>query len=621
MKVSVFENKSDIAVYVAKEIAALIRNNDLNGKNTVLCLPTGSTPIPVYKELISIYKEGNLSFKNVYTFNLDEYYPISHESVHSYHFYMKNNFFGHIDIPEDHVHIPSGELELNAYFEHCAEYERKINQLGGLDLALLGIGRTGHIGFNEPGSKITDRTRLVVLDSKTRDDAKDSFGGLDKVPMKAVTMGIGSILDARRVIIIATGENKAEIVQKTLEQDGIAPEDCPAKFLLDHNDCQFLVDRVAGELLQDNQVPWLTRDLVHFTWNFELAKKALIWLSFETGKSIFQLTDEDFNSHHLSTLVYHWNYDIDRLCREVFDDILYRIDTHTNSLLPIQPNEKILIMSPHPDDDVISCGGTLETLISRRQGKNITIAYQTAGSNAVSTDELKHHLRFFNMSSSLLLANESESTNLIEKVVDGINNNTKENAQIIQKLQTNVRRAEAITAIESLGLTENDAVFLDMPFYYRKSKSLEQDDIQLLFDLFDRVNPDHIFIAGDLSDPHGTHGKCYSAIKEALTKWRESTGKKSNKCWLYRGAWQEYPIHEATVFVPFSKRTLDRKIYSIYKHGSQNLSPMFPGEDKREFWERARDRNLGTAKKLRDLGFPSFYAVEAFYTCYELPSI
>lgn len=647
----IFDDPAQLAYQVARRIAGLVEERRAVGKNLVLGLPTGSTPIGVYQELIRMHEEEGLDLSNVVTFNLDEYYPIDPESLQSYHRFMAENFFDHVNIPDEQIHIPRGDLIPDEVELHCLDYEHQIEKAGGIDLMLLGIGRSGHIGFNEPGSSRDTRTRRVILDEITRKDAASDFFGEENVPQEAITMGIGTILEAREIILLATGEHKAPIVREAIEEE--PSRRVTASYLQEHRNATFYLDRAAASELTREKTPWLVREV---DWTHRMTKRAVIWLSKKLDKAILRLEAADFFRHQMHSLAHAYD-SIDDLCRMVFEDLRQRI-TYRDQLFK---DDAVIVFSPHPDDDVISMGGMLDKII--RNGNDVTVAYMTNGSVAVFDADVRRFLRFIAMSAETLGIDPAngfgpqrdELLRFFDQKDPGA-----VDTEAVQQLKAHVRYGEAIAAIEVMGLDETAARFLDMPFY--KTGRVRKDpigpaDVEVVLDLLREVQPDHVFVAGDLSDPHGTHRMCYKAISEALDQYAappDHSGAEASshaddesqdneaaavdaaptgdgaaspseaatrpKVWLYRGAWQEWEVDRADVFVPMSKADLDRKVEAIFKHESQKDRAMFPGAyDEREFWQRARDRNRGTAETLNNLGLPEFYAAEAFVTTYEMP--
>ncbi len=612
--VHIFEDPAKVAQKVARCIAALIRAKAAEGKQTVLGLPTGSTPLGVYRELIRLHQDEGLDFSTVVTFNLDEYYPISPDSLQSYHRFIHENLLDHINVPPAQVHVMRGDLPPDMLDAFCVDYEAQIAAHGGLDLVLLGIGRSGHIGFNEPGSRRTTRTRAVILTELTRKDAASSFYGDTNVPRQAITIGVGTILNARTIILMATGEHKAGIIKRAVE--GAITGEVVASFLQNHAHAAIYADRPAASALTREETPWLVRDP---DWDYTMAKRAVLWLSENLGKALLRLEAADFHNNHLHTLVYAYP-DIDALCLRVFDDLRRRIVYQDG----LPKNERVVLFSPHPDDDVISMGGMLDKLV--RNSNDIIVAYMTNGSVAVFDADVLRYLGFVEMSyremglSGDAMAQFRDRKKRIQRFLRSKRPGAMDLTEV-QHLKANIRYSEAIAGIKVMGLSAEHARFLDLPFYQTgriKKKPISQADIAIVLDLLHERRPHHIFVAGDLSDPHGTHRMCYVAVQSALAAYSDSAAVRP-KVWLYRGAWQEWEIHKADVFMPISKTEMTRKIEAIFKHESQKDRAMFPGaHDEREFWQRARDRNTATATALNRLGLPEFYAAEAFVTSYTL---
>ncbi len=614
--VLIFEDPAQMARRVAARISSLILDRRESGRHVVLGLPTGSTPIGVYHELIRLHREEGLDFSNVITFNLDEYYPMQPGSLQSYHRFMHENFFDHVNIPDEQIHIPDGSIDPEDVESHCQSYEARIRDAGGIDLMLLGIGRSGHIGFNEPGSKMEDRTRLIVLDDITRKDAASDFFEERYVPRQAITMGVGTIMESREIILMAAGEHKAPIIRRAVEEP--PNEVVSATYLQHHPNAAFYLDGAAASELTREKTPWLVRAV---DWDSAITKKAVVWLSRTVKKAIQQLDTPDFHGHHLHDLVYAAG-NVDELCRTVFEDLRGRV-LYKHQL----PREQsIIVFSPHPDDDVISMGGMLKKLVEN--DNHLQVAYMTNGSVAVFDQDVRRHLRFVELANPLL--EELALHDVLEERIDRILNilDEKQPAEVdtdeVQALKAFIRYTEAISAVEVIGLDADDARFLDLPFYKTgrvKKDPVGEQDISIILELLRERKPDHIFVAGDLSDPHGTHRMCYHAIKLALDRYRSETGEKDRPLiWLYRGAWQEWEIDITDVFIPLSKAELTKKIEAIFRHESQKDRALFPGAyDDREFWQRARDRNCETAKALDELGLPEFYAAEAYVTVTEMP--
>ncbi len=614
---SIFEDSNKASYEVAKEIVDTMLQKQRQGKNFVLGLATGSTPIKVYEYLVDFHQKQDVSFYNVITFNLDEYYPMTPESIHSYVRFMNEHLFDHLDIKKENIHIPDGTLKgaenIRAF---CEEYEKKIETFGGIDMQVLGIGRTGHVGFNEPGSIISSKTRMVRLDRVTKLDAASDFFGLEHVPQRAITMGVGTIMAAKKVILMAWGEGKSKIIKEAVE--GSIRETIPATFLQQHQNCNYVLDEAAASQLTRIETPWLVGDC---QWSDKLIKKACIWLSETTNKAVLKLTNEDYNEYGMGNLIAEYGSS-EQINLKVFNT-LQRTITGWPGGKPNADDSKrperatpfpktSLIFSPHPDDDVISMGGTLLRLVD--QGHEVHVAYQTSGNIAVFDDEV---IRFLDFTKEVQPSKEMESK--IEKVRTFLA--SKKAGEIdspeIQQLKGMIRKGEALAACRYCGVKEEHAHFQNLPFYETgtvKKKPFSQEDIDLTVDLLQKVQPHQIYAAGDLSDPHGTHRVCLSIIFEALKQLKEAKAKWLEHCyvWLYRGAWQEWDIADMEMAIPIGPRDMTRKINAIFKHQSQKDAAMFPGNDEREFWQRAEDRNKDTAHKYNLLGMAEYEAMEGF---------
>jgi glucosamine-6-phosphate deaminase len=604
----VVEDHSDIARLVANRIATLIRERNASGEATVLGLATGSTPIGVYRELIRMHREGDLSFADVVTFNLDEYYPMPKDSIHSYHRFMWENLFSHIDIDPDNVHIPPGDLPRDEIEDAAIRYESDIARAGGIDFQILGIGKTGHIGFNEPGSGSDSRTRLVTLDAVTRKDAAADFFGEEYVPREAVTMGVATILAAREIAIIATGEHKSTIVQRAVEGD--IDVEVAATFLQRHPNTTFYLDHAAAASLTRIKTPWLIDEV---EWTEELMVRAVIWLSQQTDRAILKLTQRDYADARMSSLVAKFGTP-GEVNGKVFNVLGAKI--RGRSKLPTK--QKVICFSPHPDDDVISMGGILRKVIQNEN--DVTVAYMTSGNIAVFDHDVRRYVDFLERMADDGLTDRQKVETLAQRVHECLN--TKKPGEVdiaeVQDIKRIIREAEAVSGIETLGLPRSKARFLDLPFYQTgkvRKDPITQADVDIVRALLEELQPDLIFVAGDLSDPHGTHRMCKEAIDGALAQMAtQSAGdRRLPEVWLYRGAWQEWPIHEATWLVPLSQEELKLKIQAIFKHQSQKDSAPFPGGyDEREFWQRVEARNKGTAAELDRLGLAEYFAMEAY---------
>lgn len=608
------------SVHIARSIALVIRQKQQENENIVLGLATGSSPIKVYDELIRLHKEEGLSFKNVITFNLDEYYPMMPTAPQSYVRFMNEYLFDHVDIRRENIHIPDGTIAMEEVDAFCQRYEKLIDQFGGIDIQLLGIGRSGHIGFNEPGSWESSVTRMVRLDAITRLDATKDFDEEDTIPYRAITMGISSIKKARMVYLMAWGGHKAAIVKEAVEGE-ITPK-VPASFLQKHPNVKVYVDEAAAAEFTRIKTPWLSGIC---KWDDDLVCKAVIWLSQKTSKPILKLTEEDYSENHLSDMImeYDFAYNINI---KVFNRLQHTItgwpggkpnaDDSNRPERALPASKRVILFSPHPDDDVISMGATFERLVE--QGHQVHVAYQTSGNIAVHDHDARRFLEFFDEFTQMMnLENQQVLDKLIKKnmayfTTKGKSGNDSETIRLIKGL---VRRGEARAGARFTGLKDSNIHFLDLPFYEtgrQRKKPIGEQDIAIIMELIERVKPHQIFAAGDLADPHGTHRVCLDGILEACKRLSDRPWMKDCWLWLYRGAWHEYTLDEIEMAVPISPKQLEKKRRAIFMHQSQKDRPPFPGDDSREFWQRAEDRNRETARLYRSLGLAEYEAMEAF---------
>jgi len=620
MQVKIFNSSETGSEFAAKEIASIIKSRQAQSKPCVLGLATGSTPTRVYAELVRMHQKEHLSFKNVHTFNLDEYFPMEPDSVQSYVRFMREHLFDHIDIPKKNIHIPDGTLAKEKIQDFCRSYDKKIEVLGGIDVQLLGIGRTGHIGFNEPGSSEKSVTRLITLDQVTRLDAASDFFGEENVPRKAITMGVGTILKAKKIIMLAWGEGKAAIVQKAVE--GPVTDQIPSTFLQNHKDTLVVLDEAASSQLTRINTPWLLRSIEN--WNDKLLRKAVVWLCQKLNKPILKLTNNDYAEHGMGDIITEWGsaYQVNI---KIFNELQHTItgwpggkpkadDTYRPERAKPFP-KRVVIFSPHPDDDVISMGGTFIRLVD--QGHNVHVAYQTSGNIAVFDDDVVRFTDFVNDFNAVYSLNQSSSKELFKKVVKSILKKAPgeiDSAEVLA-IKGLIRRGEAKAGCRYVGIPDENIHFLDMPFYETglvKKKSLGERDISIIVDLLEKIKPHQIYAAGDLSDPHGTHRVCLNAIFQAMNRLKKKPWAKDCYLWLYRGAWQEWDIDQIEMAVPLSPDELFKKRRAIFKHQSQKDSALFPGNDAREFWVRAEDRNHATAQAYNQLGLAEYEAIEAF---------
>ncbi|KAK8837795.1 hypothetical protein M9Y10_036333 [Tritrichomonas musculus] len=617
----IYANPNEAVRTVAQEIAKLIRSKEAEGKKCVLGLATGSSPIRLYAELVRMHKEENLSFKNVITFNLDEYLPMEKESKHSYWHFMHYHLFDKVDIDPKNVHIPDGTLPNDKISEFCKNYEQAIKDAGGIDLQVLGIGRTGHIGFNEPGSTIHSKTRVVYLSDLTLKDASGEFGGIENVPFKAITMGVETVMNARRVVLLAWGEKKAPIIQRAVEQ--AITDSVPATFLQRHPNCSFVVDELAASELVRSKCPWLCGKV---EWTPRMVRKAVVRLCEQVNKTILKLVNKDYIDHGLIDLVKTFG-NANKVNIQVFNDLQHTItgwpggkpnvDDSTRPVKNKPYPKTVLIFSPHPDDDVISMGGTFARLVE--QGHNVHVAYETSGNIAVLDDyayeEVDTAERFYELANGKDQA-VIDKYHYIKKCIEEhkANPNLPEDKEVLE-FKTQIRVSEATAANRFLGVPVENVHFLRLPFYETggvTKKPLAQIDVDKVAALLREVKPDQIFAAGDLADPHGTHYTALDAVVRAFNIVYKDEWFPNCTVWLYRGAWMEWEIERTDMTVPISPDELTIKRKSIFRHGSQCNFPAFPGDDPREFWERAEDRNRETANKYNKIGMAEYEAMESF---------
>ena len=591
----------EIAKTIASRIAQIIRERRAAGGHAVLGLATGSTPIGIYRELIKMHRDEGLDFSDVVTFNLDEYYPMNPDSIHSYHRYMRENLFNHINVKPDNIHIPRGDVPRDDVDVECEAYEAAIGKAGGIDLQILGIGKTGHIGFNEPGSGMDSRTRRISLDTVTRRDAGADFFGEENVPTEAITMGVATIMEAREIALVATGEHKAAIIARAVE--GEPDPDVAATYLQQHPNAVFYVDHAAAADLTRVRTPWVIGEM---KWTREREIDAVIWLSETTGKSVLKLDEIDYREHHLSSLLARYGK-AGPLNGAVFNALIAKI--RGRSKLPA--GKRVIVFSPHPDDDVISTGGMLNKL---HQNKNdIVVAYQTSGNIAVFDHEVRRYADFLRRFGNDFDLNDSAAGALINEVEEFLKSKQvgETDAFPVQVMKRAIREAEAVSGIETFGMKREQARFLNLPFYQTgkvRKDPIGPEDVRIVLELLEEHQPELVFVAGDLSDPHGTHRMCLEAVQEALARYSGQPP----EMWYYRGAWQEWEIAEADVLVPLSEEELRAKIMAIFKHQSQKDRAPFPGQDDREFWQRVEERNRNTAQRVDKLGLPEYFAMEAY---------
>lgn len=624
---AVFANSLEASRAVAREVAELIRARQREGRMAVLGLATGSTPVSFYAEFVRLHREEKLSFANVITFNLDEYRGPAPDHPQSYHYFMRVHLFDHIDIPAAQIHLPDGSVPNAAVDAHCRAYEEKIRAAGGIDFQILGIGRTGHIGFNEPGSARRSRTRLVTLDPLTRRDAAGDFGGEEHTPRYAITMGVRTILEARRIVLMAWGQHKAGIVRTGIEGE-ITPQ-VTASFLQEHDQVHFVLDQAAAGALTRYRTPWMVGALEDqgLTWDERMTRRAILWLSQKRKKPILKLTDDDYNESGLQDLLqvhgsayeanlagfYQMQHTItgwpggrDPARTKPGDAPVRPLRSPSANVFP----KRVLVLSPHPDDDVISMGGTLCRLVEH--GHEVHIAYQVSGANAVSDESLWRALLFVR---DMGLA-DAESARRLQTLCSTYEAGGALPASAeLTRWKALVRRHEAIAAAHVCGVPTSHLHFLDLPFYYGASvrrRQLGENDVEIMRQLLSDLRPHLVFAAGDLDDPHGTHRLCLHALRDALAR---STGEpwfRETELWFYRGAWAEWELDEIELAVPLSPQEVLRRRRAIFRHETQKDQALFLGDDRREFWQRTEDRSRRLADAYNALGLAEYEAIEAF---------
>src|SRR6058998_2141858 len=588
LRTVVFPEHSDLAVAVAERIMEVIQRETRAKGRAVLGLATGSTPLGVYEELIRRHEAGDVDFSHVITFNLDEYYPMTPDSPHSYRRYMWENFFAHVNIAKENVHIPQGVTPRERVAEACDAYEQAIRAAGGIDFQLLGIGKTGHVGFNEPGSDATSRTRIVTLDTLTRRDAAADFFGIENVPREAITMGVATILDAREIALLATGEHKAAIVARAVE--GEISTDVAATFLQRHPSVTVYLDLAAAADLTRIKTPWVLEGSVD--WTPAMIERSVVWLAERSGKAVLKLAARDYAENHLSPLLARAG-----AAGPINGQVFNRLRDKIRGRAKLPTHDRVLVFSPHPDDDVISMGGILRKLWENEN--QIVVAYMTSGNIAVFDHDVMRHLDFVERAAETLGLDRATARRVRETVEASLERKAPGDVDlpVVQDVKRMIRESEAIAALEAVGLPRNAARFLNLPFYRTgevRKRPIGPDDVAIVRALLDELRPDLVFVAGDLSDPHGTHRMCKAAVERALERYEPP----HPEVWLYRGAWQEWSITDADVLVPLSQDELRAKILAIFKHQSQKDTAPFPGaHDDREFWQRVEARNLDTAAR------------------------
>lgn len=609
------------SAYVAQQIASLIREKQKKKQKCVLGLATGSTPKTLYRELVRMHKEEKLSFKNVITFNLDEYYPIDNDALQSYNRFMRANLFDHVDIHPNNTHIPDGTIKKEDIKAYCQQYEKKIRDAGGIDLQILGIGNNGHIGFNEPGSGIYSKMRLITLDNSTRLANSYEFANISQVPRLAITMGISTILKSKKIILMAWGPGKAQVIKKAVEDDDT--ERVPASLLQNHDDVTFVVDDSAAAELTRNKSPWLTGDC---EWTPVMIKKAVVNMAMKLKKPVLSLTNTDYNEYGLSDLLtdkgdaYEINLQVFYMLR---DTITGWPGGKPKSDIPGHPErsepypKRVIIFSPHPDDDIISMGGTFQRL--HDQGNEVHVGYQTSGNIAVTDEFVTRFLDFavgFEEIAGIDTQKSEKILNNVRKFIARKKSNQVD-TPTIRSLKGLIRRCEAKATCRYVGIKEENIHFQNLPFYETgmiEKKPMSEKDVSITIELLRKIKPHQVYCAGDFADPHGTHIICFHIVLEALKRIKAAGDEWIKDCWLwlYKGAWQEWNIEEIEMAVPMSPGQVLQKRFGIFIHQSQKDMVPFQGSDSREFWQRAEERNASTASVYAELGLTHYAAMEAF---------
>ena len=606
---------------IANAIEADIKAAETAGRDCVLGLGTGQSLTPVFEELIRRHEAG-LSFANVVVFNAYEYFPLNEGSKNSSLVKLHELFLDKVDVKPENVFSFDGTIAQNMVTEHCRAYEKQIKAHGGIDILVLGIGRRGNVASNEPGSGLTSVARLVLTDDITRNEMNMSFVSQEPVPPCSVTLGMSNILKAKKIFVTAWGDEKADIIQKMVE--GNISEDIPATFLQTHADATVVIDLAAAAKLTRIVHPWLVTSC---EWNDKLTRSAVVWLCQKTGKPILKLTNKDYNDNGLNELLalYGSGYNVNI---KIFNDLQHTITgwpggkpNADDTYRPERANpfpKRVIVFSPHPDDDVISMGGTIRRLV--QQGHDVHIAYETSGNIAVGDEEVTRFMHFVNGFNQLFIDNSDETIKKMYADIKTFLANKKAgdiDTPEVRTIKGLIRRGEARTACTYNGIPLDHVHFLDLPFYESgkiEKLPMSERDVNIVRDLILEVKPQQIFVAGDLADPHGTHRKCTDAVLAALDLEKEANAAWLKDCrvWMYRGAWAEWEIENIEMCVPMSPEELRAKRNSILKHSSQMESAPFLGNDERLFWQRSEDRNHDTAKLYHDLGLACYEAMEAF---------
>ena len=619
LPVAIYEEAGRAALKISKEISKEISKKEKEGKPFVFGIGGGTSPMPVYEELVRMHKEEGLSFKNVIVFNTYEFYPILDFPFSNLQM-LKDVFLDKIDISPENIYSPDATVEKDFISQICEEYEKKLEISGGMDYLLLGLGSKGNVGFNMPGSSLHSQTRMVMLDGDSRTDISHNFGSLDKVPVSAITMGLYDMMEAKKITLFAWGEQKAESIKDIVE--GAVLDSVPGSVLQTHPEATVYVDLAAASELTRISRPWL---VTNCEWDSKLIRRAIVWLCGIVDKPILKLTNKDYNENGLSELItlYGSAYNVNI---KIFNDLQHTItgwpggkpeadDTYRPERAVPYP-KKVVIFSPHPDDDVISMGGTFQRLVN--QGHEVHVAYQTSGNIAVGDEEV---IRYISVLKSLNNKFDVENTKLQKKYDEILHflmhEKTKDDLDTpeILFIKSRIRREEARSADRYVGLTNENVHFLDLPFYETgrvKKNPISEKDVYIMKDFIETIKPHQIYVAGDLADPHGTHKVCLDSILAAIDILKVEDWYKDCRIWMYRGAWMEWEIDHIEMAVPLSPEELRQKRNAILQHQSQMESAPFLGDDERLFWQRSEARNRATAEMYWKLGLASYEAIEAF---------
>ena len=619
---SIFPTIEEGARHIANDIEKDIKARSTDGKFYVIALGTGTSLTPVFNELVRRHKEEGLSFKNVVVFNGYEYFPLTAKNSNSCLKQLKERFLDKVDIEQQNIFTPDGTISQDAVQESCRLYEQRIQTFGGLDAALFGIGRNGNIAVNEPGSSLASPTRIILIDPLSREEMTNSFANGEQVPPCSITMGINTILKARKLYVTAWGEEKAGIVKAAVESN--ISDTCPASFIQTHENADMVIDLGAASELTRIKHPWLVTSC---KWDDKLVRSALVWLCGVTHKPILKLTNKDYNNNGLSELLalYGSAYNANI---KIFNDLQHTItgwpggkpdadDTYRPERAKPFP-KRVLVFSPHPDDDVISMGGTIQRLVNQKH--DVHVAYETSGNIAVNDEEVTRFMHFINGFNQIFNNSKDQViVDMYKKIKDTFKNKKSGDfdTRDVLTLKGLIRRGEARTACTFNNIPLDHVHFLDLPFYESgkiEKLPMTEKDVEIVRHLIQEIKPHQIYVAGDLADPHGTHRKCTNAVLAAIDLEKKAGAEWLKDCriWMYRGAWAEWPIENIEMCVPMSPEELRAKRNSILKHASQMESAPFLGNDERLFWQRAEDRNRGTAKLYDDLGLASYEAMEAF---------